>query len=238
MPCLPPPRRLALSLVLGLGLGLSGTLPAAATPIDPATVSLDEARLDPEKLEQTAAAALRRSVQSLGDGRDVEVELVDLRVLPDAPASLALDGVGRLRVAKGSWIPVRLDASYDLAQDDLFGLRVLPLTQRVSTAARTLETGYEQRVSDQVAVRILSEFPDQPAQVVFVDVRPTAVGQGHVSFQGTGLVDFAQEGSAPVSFAAVLDRGSGLVVALDYQFEIVGAHGQGEGQGQGIVAAR
>jgi hypothetical protein len=42
---------------------------------------------------------------------------------------------------------------------------------------------------------------------------------------GVGLVDFADEGAAPVSFSAVLDRESGLLVALDYVFEVVGAHG-------------
>jgi hypothetical protein len=210
-------RTLALPLAALAGLGASSIASAR---------SVDEARVEPAVLEQAALRGLQGAVEAFGAGRDaVQVEVVDLRVVPDSLATLTVDGVGRLRIDNGDWIPLRFDASYDLVESKMGDLRVLPIARVASAAARVVESGLEERVSGQVAARILTEFPDQPAEIVFVDVEPTSEARGHVAFHGTGLVDFSDEGAAPVSFSAILDRASGLLVALDYDLEVIGAHG-------------
>lgn len=209
-------RRFALPLVALVGLG--GWMTASAR-------SVDDARVEPAVLEQAALRGLQGTVEAFGAGTAVQVEVIDLRVVPDSLATLVVDGVGRLRIDNGDWIPLRFDASYDLIESTMTDLRVLPIARVASASARVMESGLEERVSGQVAARILTEFPDQPAEIVFVDVEPTSEARGHVSFHGTGLVDFADEGAAPVAFSAILDRASGLLVALDYDLEVIGAHG-------------
>jgi hypothetical protein len=209
-------RTLVLPLAAFVGFGATSTATAR---------SVDEARVEPTVLEQAALRGLQGTVEAFGAGAAVQVEVVDLRVVPDSLATLTVDGVGRLRIDNGEWIPLRFDASYDLLESEMTDLRVLPIARVASASAQVMESGLEERVSGQVAARILTEFPDQPAEIVFVDVEPTSEARGHVSFHGTGLVDFADEGAAPVSFSAIIDRASGLLVALDYDLEVIGAHG-------------
>lgn len=231
---------MSLSNLLRVALSGCAWLVAGATPgwaadtslsqQAPPTVALglDEARLDPAALERAALEALRSSAQALSGDRQVQVEITDLRAWPDSIAAIELDGVGRVRVERGGWIPLRFQSGYDLKEGHVFGLRVEPISSATRTSAfsSAIEAGMGERVNDQVASRILAEFPDQPLEIVFVDLQPTSDSSSHVAFRGTGLVDFADEGSAPVSFSAILDRASGLVVALDYSFEIAGAHGE------------
>jgi hypothetical protein len=189
-------------------------------------VSIDEARLSPAALEQAALGGLLASAERMSGGRAVLVEIVDLRVTPASLAGVDLDGVGRLRIEQGEWIPLRFTAGYDLQQRELFGLRVLPISTRTTTNSTTLDGGTIERVNGQVASQILAEFPDQPVEIVFIDLQPTNDARGHVAFRGTGLVDFADEGAAPVQFSALMDRASGLVVSMDYQLDVAGAHGE------------
>lgn len=213
-------------LAVAAPMGVSGSLPAQVLDSPPG-VSLGETRIDPTAMEHAAMTALRETAAALSPGRAVQVEVVDLRAAPDSEATVALEGVGRLRLDQGEWIPMRFLAGYDLSAGDLFGLRVQPIATSARAASGAVESGMGERVNDQIAARILSEFPDQPVEIVFVDLQPTSDSSSHVGFRGTGLVDFADEGVAPVSFNAILDRGTGLVVALDYSLEIAGAHGDG-----------
>lgn len=213
-------------LAVAAPMAAAGSLPAQVLD-SPPTVSLGETRIDPTAMEHAAMTALRETAAALSPGRAVQVEVVDLRAAPDSAATVALEGVGRLRLDQGEWIPMRFLAGYDLSAGDLFGLRVQPIATSARAASGAVESGMGERVNDQIAARILSEFPDQPVEIVFVDLQPTSDSSSHVGFRGTGLVDFAEEGVAPVSFNAILDRGTGLVVALDYSLEIAGAHGDG-----------
>lgn len=221
---------------LGFAVGalLAAAVPVRATPSltplvpsVPSMVSLGESRLDPVAMEHAAVHALGETASALSPGRAVQVEVVDLRAAPDSAATVALQGVGRLRLDQGEWIPLRFLAGYDLIERNLFGLRVQPIATAARTRNAAVDSAMGERVNDQVAARILSEFQDQPIEIVFVDLQPTSDSSSHVGFRGTGLVDFADEGVAPVSFNAILDRASGLVVALDYSLEIAGAHGDG-----------
>jgi hypothetical protein len=103
---------------------------------------------------------------------------------------------------------------------------VNPLSGAVRTAGVQADPATSERVSGQVAARILAEFPDQPTEISFVDLRPIADGDAHLAFRGTGLVDFHGEGVAPVDFSAIVDRGSGLVVAMDYELRLATGHGE------------
>lgn len=215
-----------LSRCLGSVLALASAATSASATLDPELASgVGETRLNPAALERATLEALLTTAGALTQGRAVQVEVVDLRAAPDSAASLALEGVGRLKVAQGEWIPLRFLAGYDLVEGTLFGVRVQPIATAVQSTSTAIEAGMGERVNDQIAARILAEFPDQPLEIVFVDLQPTSDSSSHVAFRGTGLVDFADEGAAPVSFNAILDRASGLVVAMDYEFEIAGAHG-------------
>jgi hypothetical protein len=221
-----PTVRTAASLsTIALAFALAfGSLPVLANP-SAGRASIDEARLDPAALEQAALQALQGSAEALSNGQGVAVEIVDLRVTPDTFASVAVDGVGRLRVEQGDWIPMRFTGGYDVRDAALFGLRVLPISSRTNTASTQVDQATVERVNGQVASQILAEFPDQPAEIVFIDLQPSQDARGHVVFRGTGLVDFADEGSAPVQFSALMDRASGLVVSMDYQLDVAGGHG-------------
>lgn len=213
-------------LAVSTPLWASDARPAQDLTLTP-TLDPGEARLDPAAMELAAMNALRENASALSHGRAVQVEVVDLRAAPDSAATVALEGVGRIRLDQGEWIPLRFLAGYDLSAGDLFGLRVQPIATSARATSGVVESGMGERVNDQIAARILSEFPDQPLEIVFVDLQPTSDSSSHVGFRGTGLVDFADEGVAPVSFNAILDRGTGLVVALDYSLEVAGAHGDG-----------
>lgn len=213
-------------LAVAAPVGASDSLPGQMQQSSP-TFSLGETRLDPAAMEHAATIALRETAAALSQGRAVQVEVVDLRAAPDSAVTVALEGVGRIRLDQGEWVPLRFLAGYDLNAGDLFGLRVQPIATSARAVSGAVESGMSERVNDQIAARILSEFPDQPLEIVFVDLQPTSDSSSHVGFRGTGLVDFAEEGVAPVSFNAILDRGTGLVVALDYSLEIAGAHGDG-----------
>jgi hypothetical protein len=205
------------ALALGCALALGTTVASAQQATD--RPSIDEARLDPGALEQAALRSLQSSVETLSQGRAVAVEIVDLRVAPSTLASVAVDGVGRLKIEQGEWIPLRFTAGYDLQDTAMFGLRVLPIASHAHDETVRLDGATVERVNG------LAEFPDQPAEVVFIDLQPTQHARGHVVFRGTGLVDFADEGAAPIEFSALLDRASGLVVSMDYQLDVAGAHG-------------
>lgn len=226
-------RPLAFALCLALAPSVSGTARAQADLelLEMAGIglavapSVDQTRLDPIVLEQAALLALREAIEGMSEGQSVQVDVVDLRVLPDSLSTLLVDGVARMRIEQGEWIPLRFDGGYDLSHESMFGLKLKPLSRTASGAARVIETGLEARVSGQVSARILTEFPGQAAELVFVEMAPTSQGRGHLGFHGSGLVDFADEGVAAVQFSAIVDRASGLLVALDYQLDVSGSHG-------------
>ena len=210
------------AVALGVALALGGFNPSLAQD---SIRSLDEATLDADALEQAALTGLRASAEALSGGRSVLVEIVDLRVMPASLASVDVEGVGRLRLEQGEWIPLRFTAGYDMQDETLFGLRVLPLASMSASGPASLEDATVERVNGQVAARILAEFPDQPVEIAFIDLQPINDTRGHVAFRGTGLVDFSQEGAAPVAFSALMDRATGLIVSMDYQLDVAGAHG-------------
>ena len=226
-------RRRALSLLVAAFV--AGPAFAADIAISqPAALVSQEARLDPAAIERAALASLLATAESLSAGNAVQVEIVDLRAVPDSSTTLAMEGVGRMRVGTGGWIPMRFNAGYDSDLGEVFGLRVNPLAGATRTAGSQADPGTSERVSGQVAARILAEFPDQPTEISFVDVQPIADGEAHLAYRGTGLVDFHGEGVAPVDFSAIVDRGSGLVVALDYDLRLAQGHGE---TGAATVAA-
>lgn len=227
-----PARTLAL-IVAGL---LAGPAVAADVQIaQPATLVSEEARLDPAAIEKATLQSLLETAQTLSAGNSVLVEIVDLRAVPDSASTLVMEGVGRMRIGTGGWIPLRFNAGYDSTQGEVFGLRVNPLAGAVRTAGTQADPATTERVGGQVAARILAEFGEQPAEISFVDLRPIADGQAHLAFRGTGMVDFHGEGVAPVDFSAIVDRNSGLVVAMDYELRLAQGHGQ---TGAEAVAAR
>lgn len=211
--------------VLTLGVALMQVTPARAAEASPLE-RLSDRQVDPVDLEQAALASLQGTIESLGQGRSVQLDLVDLRALPDSVAGIGLDGVGRARIDNGAWIPLHFSASYDLERGEVEGLRVQPLTRSMRETAGLVDAGHHERVTGQVASRILGEFPDQTLDIVFLDLMPVEQGDGHIAFRGTGRVDFLAEGPTPLSFSAILDRSSGLVIAMDYSLEVLGAHGE------------
>ena len=211
--------------------------PALAADIalsQPALVS-QETKLDPSAIEKATLQSLLATAQSLSAGNSVMLEIVDLRAVPDSASTLSMEGVGRMRIGTGGWIPLRFNAGYDSVQGEVFGLRVNPLGGATRTAGMQADPATTERVGGQVAARILAEFDGQPAEISFVDLRPIADGTSHLAFRGTGLVDFPGEGVAPVDFSAIVDRNSGLVVAMDYDLRLVQGHGE---TGAETVAAR
>jgi hypothetical protein len=226
----PTPFRPLFAIVAFFGLGV-GTLAGAvhaAPASEPSLRPAAEAALDPQSVEQATLAALLSTAESMSAGRAVQVDVIDLRAMPDSLVTFALEGVGRIRIDNGDWIPLRFHAGYDVDVQEVFGLRVQPIATTSTGAGRTVESGVGERVNDQIASRILSEFPDQKLEVAFVDLQPISESSSHIAFHGSGLVDFADEGTAPVAFSAILDRASGLVIALDYSLEVAGAHGIGD----------
>lgn len=218
---IPAARLIALTLCGAFACG-NAAWAAEASP----RVRISDQRVDPAVLEQAALASLQGTIESLGQGRSVQLDLVDLRALPDSVAGIGLDGVGRARIDNGAWIPLHFSASYDLERGEVEGLRVQPLTRSMRETAGLVDVGVHERVTGQVASRILGEFPDQALDIVFLELQPVEQGEGHLAFRGTGRVDFLDEGPAPLTFSAILDRESGLVMAMDYSLEVLGAHGE------------
>lgn len=217
--------------------GLAGG-PARAAEIvvsQPVALLSQEANLDASAIEKAALQSLLETAQSLSAGNSVLVEIVDLRAVPDSATTLSMEGVGRMRIGTGGWIPLRFNAGYDSRQGAVFGLRVNPLAGATRTVGTQADPATRERIGGQVAARILAEFDDQPAEISFVDLRPIAEGQAHLAFRGTGMVDFHGEGVAPVDFSAIVDRSSGLVVAMDYDLRLARGHGD---TGAETVAAR
>lgn len=221
MPIQPRFARLVSALMIG-SLFAAGTGYAVSASSASGSVGLDEARLDPSAIEQATLGGLLASAESMTGSRNVLVDVVDLRVSPSSLASVSLDGVGRMRVARGEWIPMRFTGSYDLLEADVLGLRVMPIASHARSGAAALDEAIVERVNGQVATRILAEFPDQPVEIAFVDLQPINDARGHVAFEGIGLVDFAEEGAAAVTFTALMDRASGLVVSMDYRLSDAG----------------
>ena len=212
-----------------LALALLAATPAMAAEISvaqPAALTSDEARLDPAAIEKATLQSLLATAESMSAGNAVLVEIVDLRAVPDSASTLSMEGVGRMRIGTGGWIPLRFNAGYDSTQGEVFGLRVNPLAGATRTAGTQADAATQERVGGQVAARILAEFPDQPAEISFVDMRPIADGSAHLAYRGTGMVDFHEEGIAPVDFSAIVDRNSGLVVAMDYELRLAQGHGE------------
>lgn len=214
----------------------AGPLVAANVAVSqPAAIVSQDARLDPGAIERATLQSLLATAESLSAGNAVQVEIVDLRAVPDSASTLTMEGVGRMRIGTGGWIPLRFNAGYDSNEGAVYGLRVNPLGGATRTAGEQADPATQERVGGQVAARILAEFDEQPAEISFVDLRPLAEGDSHLAFRGTGLVDFHGEGVAPVDFSAIVDRASGLVVAMDYELRLAQGHGD---TGAETVAAR
>jgi hypothetical protein len=218
-------RRRALTLLVAV-LAAGPAFAADIAISQPAAIGSQDGKLDPSAIERAALASLLSTAETLSGGSAVQVEIVDLRAVPASSTTLSMDGVGRMRVGTGGWIPMRFNAGYDSHSGEVFGLRVNPLAGAVRTAGTQADPATSERVSGQVAARILAEFPDQPTEISFVDLRPIADGDAHLAFRGTGLVDFHGEGVAPVDFSAIVDRDSGLVVAMDYELRLATGHGE------------
>lgn len=225
-----PLARLAMFVVLPLAAAASAAGPA---PSFLRASTWDESRLQAGELEGLLVAAVRASAAQLA-GASVEAELVDLRAVPDSLAGLALDGVGRVRVGEGEWIPLRVTASYDVARAELSALRLRPIANG-RDARGGIEAAAMETVNAQVAAQLGREFPDQARDVVLVDLTSTTDGAQHATFRGAGWVQFGAEGQAPLNFSAILDRRSGRLVAFDYSLDVLGAHGQDAGSS--LVAA-
>lgn len=225
-------RRL-FSLVLLVGLA-GPAMGADIALLQPAALATDEARLDPVVIEKATLQSLLDTAQSLSHGNAVLVEIVDLRAVPDSASTLAMEGVGRMRIGRGGWIPLRFNAGYDSAKGAVFGLRVNPLAGAMRWAGTQADPSTAERVTGQVAARILAEFDGQAAEISFVDLHPIADGQAHLAFRGTGMVDFHGEGVTPVDFSAIVDRASGLVVAMDYDLRL--ARGHGDANSEAVAA--
>lgn len=229
--------RLRLPVLALLAAGIAGG-PALAAEIavtQPTALLSPEANLDPGAIEKAALQSLLETAQSLSAGNSVLVEIVDLRAVPDSATTLSMEGVGRMRIGTGGWIPLRFNAGYDSKQGAVFGLRVNPLAGATRTVGTQADPATRERIGGQVAARILAEFKDQPAEISFVDLRPIAEGEAHLAFRGTGMVDFHGEGVAPIDFSAIVDRSSGLVVAMDYDLRLARGHGDTSAE---TVAAR
>ena len=218
-------RRNAFSLIVA-ALIAAPAFSADITIAEPAARVSDEARVDAGAIEQAALTALLATAESMSEGNAVQVEIVDLRAVPNSSSTLSMEGVGRMRVGTGGWIPLRFNAGYDGSAKEVYDLHVNPLAGSVRTAGTQADPATSERVTGQVAARILAEFPDQPTEVSFVDLQPIADGEAHAAYRGTGLVDFHGEGIAPVEFSAIVDRNSGLVVAMDYELSLVQGHGE------------
>lgn len=218
-------RRRALSLIVAM-LAAGPAFAADIAISQPAALVSHDAKLDPAAIEQAALASLQATAESMSAGNSVQVEIVDLRAVPDSSTTLAMEGVGRMRIGTGGWIPLRFNAGYDSDQGEVFGLRVNPLSGAARTAGTQADPSTSERIGGQVAARILAEFPDQPTEISFVEMTPIADGEAHLAYRGTGMVDFNGEGVAPVDFSAIVDRSSGLVVAMDYELRLAQGHGE------------
>jgi hypothetical protein len=221
-----PCFRLAALALLVAGLAAGPVVAADVVVAQPAALVAQDAKLDPAAIERATLQALLATAQSLSAGNAVMLEIVDLRAVPDSASTLAMEGVGRMRIGTGGWIPLRFNAGYDSVQGQVFGLRVNPLAGALRTVGLQADPIIGERVGGQVAARILAEFDGQPAEVSVVDLRPVANGEAHLAFRGIGMVDFRGEGVAPVEFSAIVDRNSGLVVAMDYDLRLARGHGQ------------
>jgi hypothetical protein len=206
---------------------LAGPVSAADIVVaQPAALVAQDAKLDPGAIEKAMLQSLLETAQAQSAGNAVMLEIVDLRAVPDSASTLTMEGVGRMRIGTGGWIPLRFNAGYDSVQGEVFGLRVNPLAGAQRSAGLQADPIIGERVGGQIAARILAEFDGQPADVSVVDLRPVADGEAHLAYRGTGMVDFHGEGVAPVDFSAIVDRNSGLVVALDYDLRLARGHGQ------------
>ena len=185
----------------------------------------DESRLQASELESLLGASVRAVTAQLA-GAPAEAELVDLRAVPDSLSGLALDGVGRVRIGGGAWIPLRVTAGYDLARAELSGVRLRPITDGAAAREEGIEATVLELVNAQVSTRLASEFPLQSREVVLLELAATSSGEAHAAYRGQGWVQFGTEGQAPLSFSAILDRSSGRLVAFDYDLDVPGAHGQ------------
>jgi hypothetical protein len=208
-------------------LPLAGT--ATASEPSPAgtlrATTWDESRLQASELESLLGASVRAVTAQLA-GAPAEAELVDLRAVPDSLSGLALDGVGRVRVAGGAWIPLRVTAGYDLSRAELSQVRLRPITEGAAARDEGVESTVLELVNAQVASRLANEFPLQTREVVLLELAATSAGEAHASYRGQGWVQFGTEGQAPLSFSAILDRSSGRLVAFDYDLDVPDAHGQ------------
>lgn len=210
-------------------VAIFAAVPTAAVDIalsQPAALVAVAGKLDPTAIEKATLASLQEIAEAMSAGNRVQVEILDLRAVPDSSITLSMEGVGRLRIGAGGGIPMRFNAGYHGGLGEVFGLRVNPLSGAARSAGTQADPATSERVRAQVAARILAEFPDQPIEISFVDVRPIAHGQAHIALRGTGWVDFHDEGLAPLDFSAIIDRDSGLVVAMDYQLRLVQGHGE------------
>ena len=118
-------------------------------------------------------------------GAPAEAELVDLRAVPDSLSGLALDGVGRVRIGGGAWIPLRVTAGYDLARAELSGVRLRPITDGAAARDEGIEATVLELVNAQVSTRLASEFPLQSREVVLLAHQPRAVVEAERA--GVGL---------------------------------------------------
>jgi hypothetical protein len=227
---------LALSLVATVGVtqARSGLEPVAVDAssnhlvpvLAPAkSASIDEATIDVTRIEQATLASLQ-DISRHPAGRAVELEIVDLRATPDSLAALNVDGVGRMRVAQGEWIPLRFSAGYDLVENAVFEARIEPIAGASRRDPTTIvEPTVREQVNGQVAGQILREFADQPVDLSFGPLEAISDSETHLAVRGTGQADFAAQGKAPVQFTAILDRASGLVMSVSYSMDDVSLSG-------------
>jgi hypothetical protein len=225
-----PLARLAMLALLPFAAAVSAADPV---PSAPRSATWDESRLQAGELEGLLVASMRAAAAQLA-GVSVQAELADLRAVPDSLAGLALDGVGRVRVGEGEWIPVRVTAGYDVARAELSALRLRPIASGEVSRGGIEATALE-LVNAQVAAQLGLEFPDQARDITLVDLASTTDGAAHVAYRGAGWVEFGGEGQAPLRFSAILDRRSGRLVAFDYALDVLEAHG--EPRSETLVAA-
>ncbi len=224
-------------IVLAASLAFSDVrADAQVCSADKAGLRLLDTYLDPSAVEQAMLKSLQSTVEAASQGRTVQLEVVDLRTVPDSVSTLMVDGVGRMRIGSGGWFPLRFVGGYDAIDGRVFELRLRPLRGTPRAPGEQSDPATSERVGGQIAARILAEFPDQPTEVSFVDLHPIAESPHHFAFSGTGMVDFDAEGATPVDFSAIVDRATGLVVAVDYELRLAQGHGENEFADDAVAA--
>ena len=209
------------SITLGLLFGLSAAVSQLPEGLFQArdaraasTLAAHSRGQESGALQDVTAAAVVESLRSRFAGSDVEFKFDSFDSRQLSERDLELSGAGQFRLEGGlAWLPIRYTASYDTATATIESPQITLATEQAPRQQASFDA---EALDALVGQRLTQEFESQAVDFDLGKLTPVSGDARYVAVDGSGVANFAGEGTAMVSVQAVLDRATGQWLGVSY----------------------